>query len=281
MDRELVLLVLAVGVTLPVGALLGLAFSSTRDPLGAGSDLERAAARELRLPLVPVVLGLASLLGWAIVEPENSERIPPAALLVAFPVILVWLRASGRAVRALFPREVRTAATLGIVRPSIVVNEEFARSLDAHALRAAIAHEQAHAAARDPLRLWLAQLITDFQWPLPGAAERFERWLLALELARDDEARLEVEGEDLAAAVIAAAKMERRSLFAVAGIASANVALRLRVERLLVPPSPASSIADVGRGLPRLAMLAALAASVVVGAHYGEAFVRLVFGWDG
>ena len=90
--------------------------------------------------------------------------------------------------RALAPKQIRSAATVALLRPRVVVCETFGAQLDEHALAAALAHEQAHARHRDPLRIWLAQIVTDLQWPLSGARARFEQWLFALELARDEEA---------------------------------------------------------------------------------------------
>ncbi len=280
MDRELVLFVLAVlivGATLPIGALLAVAFARTDDACRAGRDLERVAARRLLLPVIPVVLVLAALVGWAIVEPDDAERVPWAAFVVAVPVLLVWARATLRAFRALAPRRVRTAATVGIMIPRVVVAEDFAQQIDQHALDAAFAHERAHAAHRDPLRIWLAQIVTDLQWPLPGAKTRFERWLLALELARDEEARSTVDGADLAAAVIAAARIEKPAPFAFAGIASPSGVLKLRVERLLAP-IPATPTAQALR-VTRFLILPAIAASLFFGAGFGEALVRQVLGW--
>jgi hypothetical protein len=138
---------------------------------------------------------------------------------------------------------------------------------------AAFAHERVHVRHRDPLRVWLAQIATDLQWPSPTARRRFEHWLTSLELARDEEARLDgAPGEDLAAAVVAVARMPWRQLdAAIVGLTGAETSLASRVHRLLEPVPP-----DGGRPsiLLPLAVLAVLAASVVVGATYGDYVLR-------
>jgi hypothetical protein len=103
------------------------------------------------------------------------------------------------------------AATIGLLRPRVVLAPQVREQLDAAALRAVTAHEEAHARHRDPLRLWMAQLATDLQWPLPSARRRFLAWRVALELARDDEAVARgVDGGDLAAGLLAVARLGAR-----------------------------------------------------------------------
>ena len=281
MDRELVLFVLAlllVGVTMPLGSFLAFVAPREETMRRPGRALERTAARRLLLPAIPPILALSALVGWALMEPENAERVPWTAFLMAAPVLAVWGRAAVRAARALAPQQIRSAATIGVLRPRVVVGDDFKEQLDEQALSAALAHEEVHAAHRDPLRIWLAQLVTDVQWPLPGAPERFEDWLFALELSRDEEARLRVDGTDLAAAVVAAARFERTAPFRVAGIASAGTVLRVRVERLLAP-LPEAAGARAG-WLTRLLVLAAMATALFAGANFGEALMRHVLGWN-
>ncbi len=281
MDREVVLFVLAavfVGAAVPLGSLAASMVAGDRDDSQPGRTLERRALRRVLLPLSPAFLALAALFGWALVEPDDAERVPWSAFLVAVPVLFVWLRAAVRAVRALKVRPVRSAATVGLFRPRVVVCDNFHEQLDGRAVEAALAHEEAHARHRDPLRIWLGQIATDLQWPLPGARARFEHWLFALELARDEEARVMVDGADLAAAVLAAARVEQPAPFAFAGIASAGAAMRLRVERLLAPmpaDSRERSVWLVGVALA----IAAVVLALLVGAGFGEALVRQVLGW--
>src|SRR5262249_27136200 len=146
----------------------------------------------------------AALCGWALVEPEPAEPAPPVLFLAALPFALVFMRALWRALRSATTSYNCTAiATVGLLRPRIVVSPHLAEVLDASAMAAALAHEAAHVRYRDPLRLWLAQFGTDLLWPWPMAESRLRAWRQALELARDEEARLGgVTGPDLAAAIL-------------------------------------------------------------------------------
>src|SRR5262249_36567356 len=134
-------------------------------------------------------------------------------------------------------RETPPIATVGLVRPRVVVAEDLCDALDPAALTAALAHECVHVRHRDPLRIWLAQIATDLQWPSPSARRRFERWLASLQLARDEEARVGgASGDDLAAAVVAVARMPWHPLgAAIAGLTGAETSLASRVHRLLAP----------------------------------------------
>jgi hypothetical protein len=117
--------------------------------------------------------------------------------------------------------------------------------------------------------VWVAQILTDLQWPMPGAWARFEAWRAALELARDDEARAVADGDDLAAAVLCAAR--HGNPLAVVGVASsASSALRARVLRLLAP-LPAGL---PGRRFPfALAFVGAVVIALLAGSHFGEGLV--------
>jgi beta-lactamase regulating signal transducer with metallopeptidase domain len=171
------------------------------------------------------------------------------------------------------PRELPPISTVGLWRPRVVAAEELDGALDPAALRAALAHERAHVRHRDPLRIWLAQIATDLQWPSPWARRRFEHWVTALELARDEQARLDgASGEDLAAAVVAVARMPwRRRTAALVGLTGAETSLVSRVHRLLAPVPPDGARPSIV--LP-LAVLLVLVASVVVGAAYGDDLLR-------
>src|SRR5207247_683225 len=137
-------------------------------------------------------------------------------------------------------------ATVGLLRPWIVFSPRLAKQLDDRQIEAALEHEHAHARHWDPLRIWLAQLATDLQWPWPQARERMEQWLIALELARDEEARVSgIEGTDLADAIITSARFcQNANLSAqAAALTGQAVALTERIARLLDPlctdPAPA------------------------------------------
>lgn len=259
MDRELVLAAL---VAVTVGPLIA-AVAALR-------------WRSIWAPAIPAALALALLIGWALVEPEAAEPVPVWALAFALPVALVWARAILRALRALRdPRGPVAADTVGLLRPRVRVAPWFGGSLDERALAAAIEHELAHARHRDPLQIWLAQLITDLQWPSGRAVERFTHWRHALELARDDEARRRgTDGADLAAAIITAAKRPCMPRNAIATLGARDLQLRERIERLLAPLRPATRVPR-SRTMP---LVLALLIALVIGACAGEPVVRALFG---
>jgi hypothetical protein len=241
----------------------------------SGRRLEMQAWRRLWLTLLPSGIALATMFGWELQEPGvTDELLRPTAALVAVPIGLVWLRCALRAAVALRrPRVMPPIATVGVVRPQVVIAEEVRAALDPAALAAALAHEHAHVRRRDPLRIWLAQIATDLQWPSSSARRRLAHWLGALELARDEEARLDgAAGDDLAAAVVAVARMPQwRPGAATAGLTGAESSLASRIHRLLGPLP-----LDAGRrsiALP-LAVAAVLVASVAVGAAYGDDVLR-------
>ena len=106
---------------------------------------------------------------------------------------------------------------------------------------AALEHERAHVRGRDPLRIWLASIVTDMQWPWPPARRRFTAWLRALEIARDDEARANgVRGADLAAAILAIATAQRAlpTHCATAPLTDDSRRLQDRIARLLGDEPP-------------------------------------------
>jgi hypothetical protein len=125
------------------------------------------------------------------------------------------------------------------------------------------------------LRIWIAQFVTDLQWPWSSAQRRFETWLAALEHARDDEARAEgVEGADLAAALVASVRFHRNIGTAnCARLIGDRSALEKRVARLLqplagTPPDRTPTTLQIA-SLLTLALMVAIA----LGAVYGERFV--------
>lgn len=280
MDREVVLTVLSVllvGSMLPLGAWLAMAVPITPRFEGSGRVLEQVAARRLVLPAAPALVALIALFGWAMVEPDDSERVPWLAFAATLPVFVVWGRAALRAAKALAPQTIRTAATMGLLSPRVVVSPEFRAKLGEAELSAAIAHEEAHVRRRDPLRIWLAQILTDLQWPVPGARERLSDWITALEIARDDEARAKVEGADLATAILAAVRLEQAPRFFAARVASPGKILTLRIERLLEPAPPPGR--DAGVHVAWVFGVVVLGGALFVGADFGEWLVRHALGW--
>jgi Zn-dependent protease with chaperone function len=278
MNRNLVLATLVVALG---GALIWVAGWLPARSAGRADDSGRGAERRswfaLWLPLCPAAAALAALAGWALQEPRLTDEIlrPLTPLFVA-PIVVLWLRAAWRAGRALArPRIPPLAATVGLLRPRIAIDPRLSRDLDGAAGTAVLAHERAHCRHRDPLRIWLAQIATDLQWPSSGAVTRFASWRHALELARDEEARADdVDGEDLAAALVGAVRLARgRAPSPVASLIDVERALILRVARLL-DPLRAPGRRRWWAGLVLIGSLALLAASTIFGLCHGDLLVR-------
>jgi hypothetical protein len=273
--------VLATMVLVVCGAgvwLMGLvrAPHERQDDAGFGGlELERRSWRRLCLPMLPAAIVLATLFGWALQEPSvTDEPLRPLAMYLAVPFGLLWLRCAVRACLSLRrPRLMPMVATAGLIRPTILLADRLDQVLDPAAFAAAVAHERAHARHYDPLRIWLAQIMTDVQWPHPAAQRRLDRWLVSLELARDDEARLGgTRGEDLAAAVVAVAKMAPfETSAAIASLTGKEAALASRVHRLL---DPLQADGHVDTPVVPLVIAAAIAFGVVAGVKHGDLFLR-------
>lgn len=291
MEREslLALLIMLVG-----GLLLqaSASWSSPAPPGASPAELERASWRSLWYPMVPALIVAAWLCGWALMEPDPvpGPLGPWTIICAALPFAVLFGRAAIRGLWALLrsPGECGVS-TIGLLRPQVLFSPFLAKQLDESVIRAALAHERAHALHRDPLRIWLAQLITDLQWPWPAAGRRLETWLDALELARDDEARAEgVDGADLAAAVLASVRFLKRvgsqrgtglrgTQVAHARLIGDSRALRQRVARLLgpVPEAAGGSPGAMPRfGRPELLLASALLAALALGVVFGGSVVN-------
>lgn len=247
---------------------------------GCARRREKIAWRRIWLPIGPALAFAAALCGWALVEPDPiRESVPDSVILLSLPFALLFARAALRGGWALIADQSDQAtATVGLLRPWIVFSPYLAKRLSPPQIEAALAHEQAHARHRDPLRIWLAQLATDLQWPWPQARRRFQQWLIALELARDEEARAGgIEGVDLAEAILASARFGQtasasRQAAALTGEVSA---LRERIDRLLdaAPPDP-ERMSAAGLVLP---LVPPLVLALALGLAFGELAVRMLF----
>jgi hypothetical protein len=277
-DRELILLAMAMAVCGPLALAFGV--TPTARPLTySGQAAEAIAWRRLWLPLVPGTVTLAILVGWAIQEPDNSdELLHPAIALVAAPCAILWMRAIARAAWSLLRNQRPLAATSGLLRPRAMIAAKLAQALDSEELEAVRQHEAAHVRHRDPLRIWMAQLAADLQWPWPSAARRLRAWRHALELARDDEARaLGVDGVDLAQAIVVAARLGVPGVAGSASLIDDAQQLQKRIARLLEPlTSPARGDSAGARWLLSIGTL--LVFALLLGVSHGEALIRLVPG---
>jgi hypothetical protein len=270
------------------------AWPTARGRCESPAELERGYWLALWCPIVPMLVVAAWLCGWALFEPDPvpDPLDPGVVLLLWLPFALLFGRAAMRAGWSLLRHPAECGvSTVGLLQPQVVFSPFLAKRLEDDVIRAALAHERAHASHRDPLRIWLAQLITDLQWPWPSAQRRLEAWLDALELARDDEARGRgADGADLAAAVLASVRFlksippEERAALSGTQVAHARLigdsrALKERVSRLLAPvPTPSDS--RYARRLRRLALILAgvLVSGLVLGMAYGERIMHPLLG---
>lgn len=255
-------------------------------PAASPAVAERAAWRGLWMPVLPVLLVGVWLCGWALREPDPVRTRFDHGMIIgaSLPFAALALRAGLRAVWVLVRQPLELPiCTIGLLRPRVVFDPYLARTLDEAVIHAALEHERAHVRHRDPLRLWLAQLAVDLQWPWPWAHRRLRTWLELLEQARDDEAlRHGAAGTDLAAAVVAAARHARgaprppgRAWLPggqAALLGDAN-SLARRVERLLAarPEDRGASVSAPSRAPAALALLLLLSCAVLaLGVAYGN-----------
>lgn len=265
---------------------------------GSPADVERRRWLSLWYPIVPLLLLAAWLCGWALTQPDPVPDVPARWILIlaCTPFALLFARAAARAAWALLRTPFDCGvSTVGLIHPQVIFSPFLAKQLDEGVIRAALAHERAHASNRDPLRIWVAQFITDLQWPWPGAQRRLDSWLDALELARDDEARANgADGAELAAAVLASVRylsgIEPRAPLLLNGTQPVHArligdsrALRERVSRLLAPRqeggadgSPGGVVARYAEPLLVFALLAMLMLGMVLGGRVLHPLLGLV-----
>ena len=279
MERECflsILIVLAAGIAILACGWWPLAETERTN----ARQLERFRWNRVWLPLIPAIIITAWLCGWALVEPDPTPEAPPVTLILAgIPFMLLLVRALIRAGWSFLRDDGDVAtATVGLVKPRILFSPYLAKALDDNAIDAALGHERAHARHRDPLRIWLAQVATDLQWPWPQASKRFRQWILALELARDEEARgTGIAGPDLAAALLASVRFHQQaSPFAIPALTGEPSALEERITRLL---NPLLELTEEGnpRSRPLPWVLApSLLVAVALGSVFGESVIAAV-----
>jgi hypothetical protein len=250
----------------------------------AGANIARCSEqimwRRIWLPVAPALAVAAALCGWALVEPDPvPEKMPLSLMLMSIPFALFFARAAIRSGWALIGEEHDpTTATVGLIRPWIVFSPHLAKKLNDRQVEAALQHERAHVRHRDPLRIWLAQLATDLQWPWPQSRERLQRWLIALELARDEEARAAGTDEtDLAEAILASVRLTgRENLSMQAALIGEPSTLKERIQNLLQPLPFAPGGTTIGSYDP-LMLMAVLTLALAAGAIFGERLIRALF----
>ncbi len=291
MERETLLVtLLTVFGGAAVHALALLPHHTRSDP--SPRVAERRAWRQIWLPLLPLEVLGAWLAGWVLREPDPvPDRVAPAILMTAgLPFALVAVRAAARAIWAVVraPRDL-PIYTVGFFRPRIVFSPFLARRLEEGLVRAAWEHEQAHVRHRDPLRIWLAQIATDLQWPWPAAHRRFAAWIDLLECARDEEARAcGACGIDLAAAILAIVRMGLPpgavpdGTAPGVGLIGRGEALRGRIARLLSPLPESAGLPARPRFVPSASWALGTAVLLIAGgagAVCGERVLRPILAW--
>ena len=276
MERESLLCVLIVllgGLALQCSAIGFRGAESAAD----SRQLERLRWFALWRPIVAALFVAAALCGWATSQPDPvPDHVGPLVFVIGAPFALIFLRAAFRASWSLLrPAGDYSIATVGLIRPRVILAPELAQSLDEQALEAALAHERAHVRHRDPLRIWVGQFAADMQWPWACGERRFAAWLAALEHARDDEARAEgVDGAALAAAVLGSLRFQTEARGIGARLTGNEAGLQTRIARLLQPLSNAptqqtSSLLNVAGTLTL-----GYALAVALGAAFGENLIR-------
>jgi hypothetical protein len=276
MERECFLSILVAllgGMT-----ILACGWWPTRHDSGASArNLERLRWKWIWLPLAPASIIAASLCGWALAEPDPTpEKASIRLMLASVPFALLFGRAAIRAILSLVRDEADVVtATVGLLRPWVLFSPYLAKTLDDRTVEAALEHERAHARHRDPLRIWLAQLATDLQWPWPQAEKRFRLWILALELARDEEARASgVDGSDLASAILASARLGRQAILpANAALIGDPSTLKERISRLL-EPLPLDAPPTQTMTWTAVVVIPVLLSAIGFGSAFGEHIVR-------
>ena len=270
MDRELVFAFLVAALCGVVLIASGWWWPAGLDDQAHTSNTERWTWWRIWTPFAPATFVFALLCGWWITEPRSAEPVPKAVMLAALPFAVIFGRAAWRATRALsLPRHHLSIATVGLLRPRIVLSPQFAKALDKDALEAAREHERAHVRHFDPLRLWLAQFASELLWPAPAAAIRLQAWKRALEIARDDEARSRgVAGPDLAAAIVVALRFNQRESAAAAKLAD-EAFVRERIARLLQPIDLRVS-KERRLSTLALALWLAIPLALLIGMKFGE-----------
>ncbi|MGH7932357.1 MAG: M56 family metallopeptidase [Candidatus Binataceae bacterium] len=248
-------------------------------PAGHGNALsgELFLWRRIWTPLIPAMIVATWLCGWAVVEPDPiPENVSIAVLIASVPFLLLFTRTAVRAAWSLFRDDGDPGtATVGLLKPWVLFSPYLAKALDEREIDAALEHERAHARHRDPLRIWLAQLATDLQWPWPQARERFHRWTIALELARDEEARAAgVDGRDLASAILAVARLRQHPLGSqAAALIADQSALKERIAFLLNPLAHQGEKVRASGAFPWI-VPASLVLAMGLGSAFGETVVR-------
>jgi Zn-dependent protease with chaperone function len=213
-------LALLAAVHFLVASVLSLGIAAALPALESGLrrlDPERRAEWTFLLALLPAALGLATALGlalpaWLRYEPPGASEHPGFVLLalgcagaalvaarVGVALVDQWrttclvraFRARGRDLPGLscdatgFPHELPVAALAGVLRPRLLLSDLVLRALSPGELRAVVAHERAHVAARENLKRLLLRASPDPLALLPAGSRMRAAFEEAAEAAAD------------------------------------------------------------------------------------------------
>jgi Zn-dependent protease with chaperone function len=172
-----------------------------------------AACRAWLLPqfnvaqLLVLALGALSLtvLTRATISATRIHRSTRAYMRALVPASLLAEPIAARVITDGSPR----AFCAGLLRPRVYISTGAIATLDAAELHAVLAHEGHHAARRDPLRLFAAQVLADALFFLPVMRQLRCRYATLVELAAD-EAAVGVTGrqQPLASALLVFGRLE-------------------------------------------------------------------------
>lgn len=231
----------AFGLGSAAGALAACAAQAT---LAAGAGATAGAGLLLWLRLLPILSGSAAALlvflpAWLAYEPpQTSEPLTISVLAAAATVAALllagmahgasawwgshrlarrWRRlgqpieiAGGQlpAVRIADPFPV--VAVVGFLRPRLFVADQVLAACDAAELKAVIAHERAHVAARDNLKALLLRCCCDWLSLVPAGRRLEQAWFTAVERKADAAASSQAGSVELASALVKVAGLAQR-----------------------------------------------------------------------
>ena len=243
-----------------LGVVVGLGHLSFGLP--AASALLEACARLLPdldlLSVVVLALGGLSFAAMARIVASGVRRVRASHAVVAGLPRLDRQRV-GSATIDVFSHPSALAFCAGLLRPRIYVSTGTIAALDAAELEAVIAHERHHARKRDPLRIFVAGVLSDGLFFAPALRRLADRYAALAELAADRAAvRVHRDPGPLASALLAFESADP----AVVGIAPE------RVDHLLGDtPRWDLPLALAAWALTIIAGVAALALFVATAAH--------------
>src|SRR5262249_39690973 len=113
---------------------------------GSPLRMEHTAWRGVWLPVMPALLIASVLCGWALVEPDPvAEKVPLKILFLSIPFLTLCFRALIRTGWSMLSGDTEgVTATVGLLRPSIIIAPRLAQRFDETQLEAALEHERAH-----------------------------------------------------------------------------------------------------------------------------------------